>query len=122
MGAMIIFGHFLGDFFFQTKSMADNKRLSGKKGFFWCSLHALVYTITVAVFVQNFTPVFLLGVFVPHWLVDKNSLGYEWMKIIGRGDLLTNPDPSQLPFGPVIYVVIDQTIHLGSLYILLYLI
>ena len=118
----VMFGHFVGDFFLQSRVMADNKYQSGTKGFFWCTVHVLVYTLTVAVFANNFVPLFLLGVYLPHWIVDKWSLAYHWMKLIGRGGLITNPNPQKTAFGAVIYVVIDQTIHLGCLYILLTLI
>lgn len=118
MGAMLLFAHFLGDFFFQTKSMAENKYLSDRKGFFWCTLHSLIYTLTLVGFTQNLTPVFFLGVFLPHWIVDRYSIGYWWMRILGRGELLTNIQPNKPQFGPIIYVVIDQTIHIGSLHIL----
>jgi hypothetical protein len=118
----VIFGHFVGDFFLQTKAMADNKYHSRMKGFFWCTVHVLVYTLTVAVFANNFAPLFLLGVYLPHWIVDKWSLAYHWMKLIGRGDLINNLNPQKVAFGAIIYVVIDQTIHLGCLYILLTLI
>ena len=118
----VVFGHLVGDFFFQLKDMADNKYRPGPKGFFWCTVHVLVYTLTVAVFVGNFSPLFLLGVYVPHWIVDRWSLAFHWMKMVGRGDLITNANPQKAAFGAIIYVVIDQTIHLGCLYILLTLI
>lgn len=118
MNIMLLFGHLFGDFFFQTKSMAENKYLSGKKGFLCCSLHTLIYTLTVMVFAQNYAPIFFLGMFLPHWIVDRYSLGYQWMKLIGRGELLTNPQPDKPSFGPIIYVVIDQTMHLVCLYLL----
>lgn len=117
-----IFGHFIGDFFFQSETMANNKYRSGWKGYIWCSIHVLVYTFFVAVFVGNFSPLFLLGVYLPHWIVDKWSLAFRWMKLMGRGDLINSSDPKKVSFGVVIYVVIDQTIHLGCLYILLNLI
>jgi hypothetical protein len=118
----VIFGHFIGDFFLQTKAMADNKYHFGMKGFFSCTVHVLVYTLTVAVFANNFAPFFLLGVYLPHWIVDKWSLAYHWMKLIGRSDLINNSNQQKAAFGAIIYVVIDQTIHLGCLYILLTLI
>ena len=107
----IILGHFVGDFFFQTKDMAGNKYLPGHKGFLWCSLHVFLYTSTVAVFTQNFSLIFLLGVFLPHWIVDRYRLAYHWMRFMGRAELLTNPEPNKAQFGPVIYVAMDQTIH-----------
>jgi len=117
-----IFGHFIGDFFFQVRDMADNKYRAGWKGFLWCSIHVLIYTLVVAMFTGNFSLLFLLGVYLPHWIVDRWSLAFHWMKFIGRSDLINNSNPQKASFGVIIYVVIDQTIHLGCLYILINLI
>lgn len=117
----IIFGHFIGDFFLQHKQMADSKYLPGWTATRWCSLHVLVYTLTVAMFASNFSPIFLLGVAIPHWIADRFSIAYRWMQLIGRGDLIPNDDPTKAAFGAIIYVTLDQTFHLGSLYILILL-
>ena len=118
----VLFGHFIGDFFLQHKLMAENKFLPGGKNFLWCTFHVAVYTVTVAVFAGNFSLQFLLGVFVPHFVADRWSLAYHWMQLINRSDLMGNSDPSKTSFGTVIYVVIDQTYHLGCLYILLFVV
>lgn len=117
-----VFGHLIGDFFLQNKDMANSKYRPGLKGLLWCSTHVLVYTLTVGLFVGNFSPLFLLGVYIPHWIVDRWSLAYHWMRVIGRGDLLKSDNPQEASFGGIIYVTIDQTIHLGCLYALLTLI
>ena len=120
--ASVIFGHLFGDFFFQSRMMADNKHHSGWRGSIWCSVHVLVYTFFVAVFVGNFSLIFLLGVYIPHWIIDRWSLAFHWMKLINRDGLINSFNPQEVSFGVVIYVVIDQTIHLGCLYILINLI
>lgn len=117
----IIFGHFVGDFFLQHKLMANNKYLPEWTATGWCSLHVLVYTLTVAIFASNFSPIFLLGVAIPHWIADRFSIAYRWMQLIGRNDLIPNDDPTKAAFGAIIYVTLDQTFHLGSLYILILL-
>ncbi len=119
---MTIFGHFVGDFFFQHKLMGENKFLPGTKNLVWCTFHVAVYTITVAVFAQNFTPLFLAGVFIPHLVADRYSFAYHWMCLLGRGDLMSHSNPQKASFGTVIYVVMDQTYHIGCLYILLLII
>lgn len=40
------------------------------------------------------------------------------MKITGSSDLLHNEHPTKAAFGVGIYLVLDQTYHLGCLYIL----
>lgn len=117
--AKLLFGHFIGDFFFQTKEMANNKYLSGWKSFWWCNIHVVVYTITVAVFAGVYSPEFIVGVFMPHWIIDRYSLAYRWMKIIGRSYMLESPKPIDTSFGAIIYVVTDQTLHFICLYLIL---
>jgi hypothetical protein len=114
-----VFGHFVGDFFLQHRKMANNKNQTGWNAFFWCTVHVLVYTTTVAVFVGNFSFVFLLGVAIPHWAADRFSLAYQWMRLTGAGDMIPNQDPTKAAFGVAIYIVIDQTYHLGCLYLLM---
>lgn len=114
----IVFGHFIGDFFLQHRLMAENKFLLGTRNLLWGIFHVTIYTITVAVFAQNFTPFFLFGVFVPHLVADRWVFAYHWMRLIGRSDLLGHKNPTKASFGVVIYVAIDQTYHLGCLYIL----
>lgn len=117
--AKILFAHIIGDFFFQHKLMADNKYQKGLRGFLWCSTHVLVYTLVIALLIGNYTPLFILGVYIPHWLLDRYSLAYQWMRILGRGDLLLNTNPSRASFGAIIYVVLDQTMHIMCLFILI---
>lgn len=114
----VVFGHFVGDFFLQHKLMAENKFLPGKVNALWCTFHVLVYSATVALFAGECTPIFILGVAVPHWVADRWSFAYQWMKLLGRGDLIGHCNPSRASFGAVIYVVIDQTYHIGCLYVL----
>jgi len=114
-----VFGHFVGDFFLQHRLMADNKFKPGWKASLWCTLHVLVYTLTIAIFVGDYSLLFLLGVAVPHWIADRWSIAYHWMQVIDRDDLILNDDPTKAAFGAIIYVTLDQTFHLGSLYILI---
>ncbi len=116
---MVIFGHFVGDFVLQHKLMAENKFLKGSKAATWCTLHVVVYTLTVAIFAQEYTLPFLLGVAIPHWVADRFSLAYHWMRLLDRADLMGHTNPSKAAFGAIIYVVIDQTYHIGCLYVLL---
>jgi len=114
----IVLGHFVGDFMLQHRLMAENKFLPGKANALWCTFHVLVYTTTVTLFAGVYSPVFVLGVAIPHWVADRWSFAYLWMKLLGRGDLIGHSNPGKASFGAVIYVVIDQTYHLACLYVL----
>lgn len=116
----IWFGHFLADFFLQTTEMADNKFVQTRNGTYWCTIHVIVYTLTIMLFLEQKDVVVFLGIFIPHWIIDRYSLAYKWMKITGGSAMLSgNKEVASHPFGPVVYVVMDQMLHLFSLYLLL---
>lgn len=114
----LLFGHFIGDFLFQTRNMASNKYVSGWRGFSWCTIHILVYTLTMTLFTNIYSPIFIIGISIPHWIIDRYSLGYQWMKLIDRSYMLNSDKSIENSFGSIIYVVIDQTFHFICLYYL----
>ncbi len=115
---VLVIAHLIGDFMFQTTNMADRKYLAGWLGTLWCTLHVTIYTAGLAFALQSMSPYLLLGIFVPHWLIDRYSLSYHWMQLIGRAALLSHKHPTKAAFGAIIYVVTDQTLHLVSLTVL----
>lgn len=115
----VLVGHLLGDFFFQTKRMADHKYLPGWKNAVWCAFHVSVYTLTVCTVARVWEPLFVAGVALPHFLIDRYSLARRWMHLTGSATLAKEIDPVKNAFGVVIYVVTDQTLHLLS-YIVLF--
>lgn len=117
----LVAGHVIGDFFLQTRSMAENKYQPGRPGHLWCSIHVAVYTATVALCAHEASAAFLAAVALPHWLVDRFSLAYRWMRLIGRGEMLKSKSPVDAAFGAIVYVTLDQAIHLGCLYMAAYL-
>lgn len=66
-------GHFVGDYLFQNQWMATRKSLKGMPGHIACTIHVLLYTFAVALFV-GWHPLFLLVVAIPHWIIDRWSL------------------------------------------------
>lgn len=113
-----VLGHVIGDFLCQTGTMADNKYKPGAYGLMWCAVHVFVYTYVVLVCVGSYDICFGVLVYLPHWLIDRYSLAYRWMGIIGRAQLLNSKEPIKAAFGAIIYVVIDQALHAGCLYLL----
>lgn len=120
--ALLIIGHIIGDFFLQLKIMSDNKDKMNLNGIWWCSLHVFIYTTTFCLISGNITDIYIfLGIFIPHWIIDKFSLAKHWMYITGMLKRATDADPLQKAFGAIIYVVIDQTLHFISIYVLFHL-
>lgn len=130
MAENIIFaflGHLVGDYLFQTKKMALNKSTPGSEGLWLCTLHVLIYTLSVCLFVQNFALLFIILVFAPHWIIDRFSLATYWLKLI-KGRTFEDAYRSEsefrdfdIAFTSIVYTVIDNTFHIlclvGALYI-----
>lgn len=107
----LLLGHLLGDYWFQTNSMATNKRSSNK----WCAFHCIEYTACITIctgLILN--PLAWIIVFLTHYPIDRYSLGYKFMVLKGV------PDVSN-PFFPIIYCVIDNTMHLVLMTVLLWM-
>lgn len=116
--AELVIAHLLGDFMLQTATMADTKYRLGWSGTVWCTIHVCIYTAVLASIFSQVSFLLVVGIFVPHWLIDRYSLAYRWMQVIGRSRLLYDEQPIKAAFGAIIYVVIDQTLHLTSIVLL----
>jgi hypothetical protein len=91
----LLFGHIAGDFFFQPKSMAVKKGVSNLIAF----SHVCIYTGMVILFTFPFVKdyldriIWMLIIFIPHYIIDRYSLADKWLKFInGRSleDFLQN--------------------------------
>lgn len=119
-------GHFVGDYLFQNQWMATRKSFPGKAGHIACTAHVLAYTFAIALF-TGWHPLFLLAVFVPHWIIDRWSLANYWLsfkngytahEVWEKGLLCAAPAPSQLEqnawkvsFAAYNYALNDNTMH-----------
>ena len=121
---LAIFGHLLGDYFFQNKTMALKKSDKGKIGIQWCTGHCLLYTVLVCLLTwQIFSPWFALSVFIPHWLIDRFSLANLWLKLI-RGRTFESAYGGGLgyrdfdvAFTAIVYTIVDNSMHFFCLWI-----
>ena len=76
----MLLGHFVGDYLLQNEWMALNKSRSGS---FWPGfVHAVIYSITICVFMLDHRLSWLLVVFLSHYPVDRWSLAEGWLKLI----------------------------------------
>lgn len=115
-------GHLIGDYLLQSKWMAMTKSQPGWRGVLACTIHVALYTVAVCAMVQTTDALVWLAVAVPHWIIDRWSLGGWWLKVI-RGRTLEEAHLSAEPHRPfhiaffaVVYTAADNTIHLLCLW------
>jgi hypothetical protein len=114
----LVLGHLWGDYMLQTEYMAMEKT----NDCVICWIHCLIYTTVVILFTQIFHPLFLLAVFISHFLIDWFSLGEKWLKLIkGRDFTKTNKGSIYVSFSTLVYAVVDNTMHLTIMAIALIL-
>jgi len=113
--ARIVFGHLVGDYLLQNKSMALKKSEKGFNSIFWCTLHCLIYTTSMCLFLRTLNPLVIFSIFITHWLIDRWSLASKWLKLIrGRNFLeaYLSGNEIDVAFSCLVYAVVDNTIHL----------
>lgn len=138
--AMVV-GHFVGDFVFQNDWMAQNKKKMNVLGWQSATTHCLVYTITVLCFIYLAIKPELMYilriapfVFMSHFILDKFPVVEWYMKFFDKQNwdthLPTKYDSIcweekmnaeqvvSAVFGAIVYVFLDQTVHLTMLYLL----
>ena len=120
---LMVLAHFWGDYMLQPKKMAVKKSSS----IAWCLLHCLIYTAVIVVATATFKPLFIIGVFVSHFIIDYNEVGMKWLRIMGGRDfyeefISTNEYREiHLSFATLIYAVVDNTLHVTIMTLLLLL-
>lgn len=110
--SIVIIGHFIGDFLFQTSWIATYKATK----WFTLFVHVLIYTATIAVLdlltFHHLSAWGIVFIFVTHLIIDRQTVVRWWMNEVMR----TNPTSA-----PWLMIVVDQIFHLIMLAIALYL-
>ena len=111
---MFLIGHLLGDYVFQHNVCAVNKFKCSLKGWYYCFIHSLNYSLvfSFAMMIYNHRINFLsfpLMIFITHFPIDKISAAKYVMKLLGRKMDSDNVDEKIV--GWIVYVVIDNTMH-----------
>lgn len=123
----ILFGHLIGDYFLQNDWMALNK---GKSSLH-CAIHVTLYSLAIGVF-TSFNPFWLAFVWSSHFIVDRFALADKYLqftngcsltKYINTAFLSTDKKTRNMTalragFSALVYVIVDNTIHLISMYYL----
>ena len=124
----MLLGHLAGDYLFQSKKMALKKSEKGWYGLAWCVLHCLIYTACVCAFLRTLNALVWALVFLSHFPIDRWSLGHWWLKMIRGRDILKAYETENkyreidLAFSCIVYVVVDNTLHLILLWLVALLI
>ena len=123
----LLFGHIIGDYFLQNRLMSTTKNKDDFKGYVACTIHCLIYTLSICIFTGAWNPLFILLVFGSHFVIDKFSLADVWLKLIrGRSikyyleddniDITEKHLIMRGSFTGIVYVVVDNTMHLLIMY------
>lgn len=108
-GLGLLIGHLLGDYVFQNDWQAQNKTTKT-----WpCVVHCLLYTLAVLLCSFWWFPlwaVLLTGLI--HFPIDRWRLARKWMTLNGQEGFASGP------LSPWSIIVVDNTIHLLTLYLL----
>ena len=125
MFAQIVFGHLFGDYLFQNKAMALRKSEKGWAGYGWCTLHCLIYTACVCLFLWTLNPLVIALIFLSHWPIDRWSLALRWLKLIRGRDFIKAFESRDkylgeidLSFSCLVYAVVDSTLHLVLIWLI----
>ena len=118
-------GHLIGDYLVQTKYMALHKSKKNWSGIVTCSWHVALYTLAVCVMLWKFDLFLILAIYIPHWIIDRWSLASVWLRLIkGRtfeAAYLSNDQFREfdIAFTSLVYTVVDNTMHLLSLWLVI---
>jgi hypothetical protein len=117
----LLIGHFLGDFVFQNNWMALNK----KHYLVPCLTHCTIYTLLVLLCLSNTLQIhwwLFIAIFFSHIILDGTHFVDTWMKmyrirswdtcLVTWDTKLSTLDIISTIFGSLIYVVIDNTLHI----------
>lgn len=108
LGLGLLVGHLVGDFWMQGDYLARHKRTSSVA----CAVHCFLYTFGVALFAGWWLPWWFLPLVVlTHFPVDRYGLARAGMGLAHTGFATGKLSPWSV-------VVMDQTIHLVTLFVL----
>lgn len=133
MWFQLLLGHLVGDYLLQNQWMALNKSKNTWIGWLSATVHCLLYTLAVCLFMWNFQFIWIIAVFFSHFFIDKFGLGEVYMKYIKRCGLQdyiydvnrnsyyqdnnTGQDMLTGGFRAFVYAVTDNTMHLVLMFL-----
>ncbi len=112
--AKLVLGHLVGDYLLQNRAMMMSKSGPGQKGRLICTLHCLLYTFSVCLFLWSANPLIVAMIFISHWPIDRWSLADKWMAAIHsrRPGITYYEEKIDAAFYAIVYAVTDNALHL----------
>lgn len=81
-----------------------------------CTIHCLIYTLSVYLCSYHWMPWWgLLVCFLAHWPIDRFRLAKIWMNYVGQKAFASGP------LSPWSIIVVDNTFHLLTLYVIAFI-
>lgn len=119
----MLLGHLVGDYLLQNNWMALGKSKHNRLGWLTCAVHCTLYTVAVCLLMWNWQTVWIVAVFLSHFVIDKFGIPELYLKLIrGRSlqHFLNNEENADWSpyiglrsgFYIFVYVVADNTMHL----------
>ena len=78
----LLLGHLVGDYLLQNEAQAMNKSKNTLKGWYYATIHCLLYTLAVCLFTWKFKLIWIIAVFFSHFFIDKFALAEKYMHFI----------------------------------------
>lgn len=109
----LLLGHLVGDYLLQSDWMALNKKKQGSKGLLPCTIHCILWTLSVYLFTVGFrVNIFTFTLlFLSHYILDRTNI----VKFIIDKTIMPNPAVWKI-------IIVDNTLHLLFAYFILKLI
>lgn len=111
---LALLGHIVGDYLLQPYKMAMKKSSSN-----WvCLVHVTIYTTAVCTMMSTHDPVVIMSIFIPHFVIDRWSLGEKWLKMIGGRTIKEATKKTgverefAIAFYAPVYIIVDNGLHL----------
>jgi hypothetical protein len=123
---LLLIGHIIGDYWLQTKWMAQSKIRPDAEGYLACFIHCFFYSLAITIFMSPVLPgskellIMFCIAFACHFPIDKFSLAKFFLKHV-----LNSPKPTltliheitpdiltQHIIWWIVYIIIDNSAHL----------
>lgn len=119
----MVLGHLVGDYLLQNDWMAEGKKKEKGLGWLTCTVHCILYTLSVCLFMWNWDIKWVVCVFLSHFLIDKFGFVDWYLRFVnGRSISKFLSNKENKAYTPhiglragitvFVYILADNTMHL----------